>query len=118
MARVVWDAPGARRFETGVDRGVLYPQGGNGVAWNGLRAVKHRHTGGTADPYYVDGVQYANAPTPERFSGTIEAYTYPREFELLDGAEEAIQGLYVHQQLRRSFGLCYRTLIGNDLDGP
>lgn len=117
MTRLKWDAPGARYFETGVDRGVLYPKGEDGVAWNGLTSVSESPSGGSATPYYLDGVKYLNVPGPEDFAGSIEAYTYPREFAACDGSAAAAPGFYLHQQRRKSFGLSYRTRLGNDIDG-
>lgn len=116
MAVLNWDKAGVRYFETGVDRGVLYPESGNGVAWNGLVSVSENPSGGEATPYYSDGVKYLNISGAEDFGGTIEAYTYPDEFSECDGTA-TFGGLSVHQQPRKPFGLSYRTLIGNDIDG-
>ena len=117
MTRLKWDAPGTRYFETGVDRGVLYPKGANGVAWNGLTGVSERPSGGSATPYYLDGIKYMNIAGPEDFGGTIEAYTYPREFAECDGSAIAAPGFVIGQQRRKPFGLAYRTRLGNDIDG-
>lgn len=116
MTKLKWNGAGQRMFQAGVDRGVLYPTGGKGIAWNGLVSVSESPSGGEATPYYLDGIKYLNVPSVEEFSGTIEAYTYPDEFAECDGTAEAA-GLSVHQQPRVEFGLSYRTLIGNDLDG-
>jgi len=117
MAKLVWGRVGARLYQTGVDRGVLYPQGASGVAWGGLTAVTETPTGGDAQPFYVDGYKYMNKQAREEMAGTIEAFTYPPEFEACDGTQLIGRGLYFGQQRRKSFGLCYRTQIGNDLDG-
>lgn len=116
MAKLNWDKSGDRYFETGVDRGVLYPLTGSGVAWNGLVSVSENPSGGEATPYYSDGIKYLNASGTEEFGGTIEAYTYPDQFAECDGTA-SFNGVSVHQQPRKAFGLSYRTLIGNDLDG-
>lgn len=117
MAKLVWNQTGERFFETGLDRGVLYPTNDTGVPWNGLVAVTESPSGGEAVPYYMDGFKYENLSETEDFQGTIEAYTYPEEFEEFDGYEEAYEGISVAQQYRRSFGLSYRTKIGNDVAG-
>lgn len=117
MAKLVWDRVGERFYQTGVDRGVLYPQDGDGVAWNGLTAVSESPTGGEARPFYVDGYKYLNKPTREEFEGSIEAFTYPSEFEACDGTKSLGRGLYFGQQRRKSFSLSYRTKVGNDLEG-
>lgn len=120
MPAITWNDLGERYFETGVDRGVLYPVGGEGIPWNGLISVKETPSGGDATPYYLDGIKYANRPAIEEFEGTIEAYTYPDEFALCDGTEAIpnAQGLFATQQVRSKFGLSYRTQIGNDTEGP
>jgi len=117
MTAISWDQTGERRFETGLDRGVLYPDSVSGVAWNGLIGVNDNTSGGEATPYFADGVKYANVPDGEDFSGTIEAYTYPVEFELFDGYEEVYAGVFLGQQERNSFGMSYRTKVGNDVEG-
>lgn len=114
--RLTWAAPGSRFFETGVDRGVLYPISGSGVAWSGLIAVTESPTGGEFEPFYMDGIKYQNRTTNEEFGGTLEAYTYPSEFEACDGTLELDEGLYAAHQRRMPFGLSYRTKIGTDLD--
>lgn len=116
MAKLSWDKAGNRYFETGVDRGVLYPESGNGVAWNGLVSVSENPSGGEATPYYSDGIKYLNASGTEEFGGTIEAYTYPDEFAECDGTA-TFGAVSIHQQPRKSFSLSYRTRIGNDIDG-
>lgn len=117
MAKLTWGNPGERLFEVGVDRGVLYPRSGPGVAWSGLIAVNETPTGGEANPFYMDGIKYLDRGTAEEFAGSIEAYTYPREFARCDGTEPLNEGLFATQQYRQPFGLSYRTKIGNDLDG-
>jgi hypothetical protein len=117
MTRLKWGAAGERRFETGIDRGVLYPITGQGVAWSGLISVTESPTGGEVKPFFMDGIQYQARATPEGFAGSIEAYTYPSEFAVCDGTVKLADGLFATQQKRQPFGLSYRTLIGNDLDG-
>lgn len=116
MTKLSWSKAGDRYFETGVDRGVLYPQTGDGVAWNGLVSVSENPSGGEATPYYSDGIKYLNISGIEEFGGTIEAYTYPDEFAKCDGTA-FFGGVSVHQQPRVPFSLSYRTKIGNDIDG-
>lgn len=116
MVKLNWDKAGNRYFETGVDRGVLYPETGDGVAWNGLVSVSENPSGGEATPYYSDGIKYLNISGTEEFGGTIEAYTYPDEFAECDGTA-TFGGLAIHQQPRKPFSLSYRTLVGNDLEG-
>ena len=120
--RISWDDTGKRLYETGVDRGVLYPVGlegayGNGVAWNGLTAVTESPSGAEATALYADNIKYLNLYSAEEFGATIEAYTYPDEFAVCDGSAEIEQGVTIGQQARKSFGLCYRTMLGNDVDG-
>lgn len=116
MARIVWDAPGKRYYETGVDRGVLYPPSGKGVAWNGLRSVDVKPTGGTATGYYIDGEKYLNvAADSVELTGTIKAFTYPDEFAVCEGTHRVHAGLFVTEQPPKPFGLSFRTTIGNDL---
>lgn len=116
MTQLVWNDSGERFFEAGVDRGVLYQTDGFGVVWNGLTAVTEAPSGAEAIPYYLDGVKYLNIAGLEEFSGTIEAFTFPDEFSEYDGTV-VIGGLNAHQQLRKSFGLSYRTKLGNDISG-
>lgn len=112
-----WSNVGERFFEVGVDRGVLYLDGMAGVAWNGLISVSESPSGGEAQSYYLDGVKHINRSSPEEFAATLEAFTYPDAFATCDGTEEIANGLGISQQRRKSFGLSYRTLIGNDLNG-
>lgn len=121
MPKIVWDAAGKRYFETGVDHGVLYVYSNNGygegVAWNGLTAVNQSPSGAEATPLYADNIKYLNLVSAEDFGATIEAYTYPEEFEVCDGSAEIAKGVTIGQQPRRTFGFSYRTLIGNDTNG-
>lgn len=124
MARLEWDKTGEHLYETGVDHGVLYfpDQTGaykNGVAWNGLISVSESPSGAEATGQYADNIKYLNLISAEEFGATIEAYTYPEEFEACNGNKELVEntGVYVGQQSRSIFGLCYRTMIGNDTDG-
>lgn len=120
MAKLVWDKAGERIYETGVKNGVLYVQGEGGtyplgVAWNGLTAVTESPSGAEATPLYADDIKYLNLMSAEEFGATIEAYTYPPEFEQCDGSATLATGVTIGQQARKSFGLCYRTTIGNDV---
>lgn len=122
MSKIVWDKTGERFYETGVDRGVLYVQDdqGNypkGVAWNGLIGVTESPTGAEPTPLYADNIKYLNLISVEEFEASIEAYTYPEEFEECDGSAELVPGVTIGQQPRKTFGLCYRTKLGNDLEG-
>ena len=123
MAKITWDQTGERLYETGVDHGVLYPYGsseapyGTGVAWNGLTSVSENPSGAEPSPIYADNIKYVNLMSAEEFGATIEAYTYPPEFAECDGSKELAPGVYAGQQARKTFGLCYRTKIGNDVDG-
>lgn len=116
MTRLSWGAAGTRRYETGVDRGVLYPPTGAGVAWPGLISVTESPDGGAAKTVYLDGVAIQNRSAPEQFAGTLEAYSYPREFARCDGTRQLARGLSASHQRRQSFGLTYRTRIGTDLN--
>jgi hypothetical protein len=121
MPKLVWDNTGERLFETGVDHGVLYVMGTNGyengVVWNGLTAVNESPEGGEPTALWADNIKYLNLMSAEQFGGSIEAYTYPDEFMECDGSVELTTGLIAGQQPRKMFGLCYRTRIGNDVDG-
>lgn len=121
MAELNWDLVGERLYETGVDRGVLYlPDVSgdyvNGFAWNGLTTVTEAPTGAEATPQYADNLKYLNLLSIEEFAGTIEAFTYPDEFGECDGTAQPEPGVYVGQQPRKTFGFCYRTRLGNDLE--
>lgn len=119
--KLVWDKTGERLYETGVDHGVLYPiQAGGvyskGVAWNGLSAVSESPSGAEASPIYADNIKYLNLMSAEEFGATIEAYMYPDEFAECDGSVEVVPGMFAGQQSRKTFGLSYRTILGNDVD--
>lgn len=117
MASLIWGATGARTFETGVDRGVLFPpNSAPGVAWNGLTAVNEAPTGGDAQPYYLDGIKYLQISAAEEYNATIAALSSPPEFAQCDGIGNIYAGLFITQQPRQQFGLSYRTLIGNDVE--
>lgn len=123
MTALTWDGVGERQYEVGVDHGVLYvpnPVGGaydTGFAWNGLTAITESPTGAEPTPLYADNIKYLNLTSAEEFGFTLEAYTYPPEFEQFDGGDSSqANGLTVHQQARGTFGLAYRTKIGNDQD--
>lgn len=120
MAKLVWDAIGAKLYETGVDHGVLYVQEGGaypkGVAWNGLTAVTESPSGAEPSPLYADNIKYLNLLSTEEFAATIEAYTYPDEFAACDGSAELVKGVSIGQQKRKTFGMCYRTVVGNDTE--
>ena len=121
MSKLVWDQTGERYYETGVKNGVLYiPTEGvysKGVAWNGLTAVTESPSGAEATALYADDMKYLSLYSAEEFGATIEAYTYPDEFAQCDGSAELTKGVSIGQQTRKTFGLCYRTTIGNDTDG-
>lgn len=121
MAKLVWDKTGDRLYETGVKNGVLYiPTAGvysKGVAWNGLTAVTESPSGAEATALYADDIKYLSLMSTEEFGATIEAYTYPDEFAVCDGSAELADGVLIGQQKRSTFGLCYKTTIGNDTDG-
>lgn len=121
MSKLVWDETGKRYYETGVKNGVLYiPTAGvysKGVAWNGLTAVTESPSGAESTPLYADDIKYLNLISAEEFGATIEAYTYPDEFAACDGSAELATGVTIGQQNRKTFGLCYKTTLGNDVDG-
>lgn len=122
MAKLVWDQSGQKFFETGISNGVLYVsdgQGGylNGVAWNGLISVAENPSGAESNPVYADNIKYLNIISAEEFGATIEAYTYPDEFMECDGSAQVVAGVNIGQQARKSFGISYRTRVGNDVAG-
>lgn len=122
MAKLLWDQSGDRTYETGTDRGVVFPMGTdggyeNGVAWNGLTSVSENPSGAEPNPLYADNIKYLNLISAEEFGATVEAYTYPPEFALCDGSAEIAPGVTIGQQVRKKFGLSYRTTIGNDVRG-
>lgn len=122
MAKLIFDEVGSRFFETGVKNGVLFVQGAdgeyeNGVVWNGLTAVTESPSGAEATPLYADDMKYVVLYSTEEFGATVEAYTYPEEFEQCDGSAQLGTGITIGQQPRKSFGLVYKTVIGNDVQG-
>lgn len=121
MSKLSWDGVGEKKFETGTDRGVLYLQVKGkypkGVAWNGLTAVTESPSGADENAFYADNIKYGSLRGAEDFGGTIECYTFPDEWAKCDGSIEATAGVILGQQNRLPFGLCFRTLIGNDADG-
>lgn len=122
MPRLEWDKVGERLYETGVDQGVLYVQDETGaypegVAWSGLRSVSESPSGAEPSPLYADNIKYLNLLSTEEFAATIGAYYSPEEFDACDGTATIAKGVTIGQQKRKTFGLCYRTKIGNDIDG-
>lgn len=122
MFKLSWDNVGEKIWETGLDRGVLYPmdsQGAypKGTAWNGLTSVSESPSGAEANPFYADNIEYANVRSVEKFGATVEAYTYPDEFAACNGEAELVPGVRIGQQKRQAFGMAYRTKIGNDIEG-
>lgn len=122
MSRLVWDSIGEHYYETGVRNGVLYTDKsgdpyGNAVAWNGLTAVTESPSGAEATALWADDIKYLSLISAEEFAATVEAYTYPDEFAECDGSAAISEGVLIGQQPRKTFGLCYRTTLGNDTDG-
>lgn len=117
MSRVEWNKPGERTFESGIDQGVLYPRQGPGVPWNGIVTVSENTSGGELESLYFDGIKYRDLISAEDFSATLEAFTAPAAFDSADGRKAISPGLFATQQPRQTFGLSYRTLLGNDLMG-
>ena len=122
MAVLTWDGPGQKKFETGVDRGVLYLPDETGAytkgyAWNGLTSVSESPSGAEANKSYADNIVYMTLLSAEEMAATVEAYTYPDEFAICDGSYEAAHGVFIGQQPRQPFGMAYRTKVGDDLKG-
>lgn len=122
MPKLTWDGVGEKRFETGVDQGVLYPISAAGVydtafPWNGLTTVTESPSGAEVNKQYADNITYAALVSAEEFGGTIEAFTFPTQFGECDGTKMAVAGVEVAQQSRKAFGLSYRTKVGNDVAG-
>lgn len=122
MAQLTWDGTGDKIFETGTDRGVYYPLTDDGtysggVPWNGLTGVTESPSGAESNKHYADNIVYANILSAEEFGATIEAFTWPDEFDESDGLAQVAAGVTVGQQNRRPFGFSYRTKIGNDVQG-
>lgn len=119
--KLVWDQTGERFYETGVSQGVLYVRNagtyGDGVAWNGLTGVTESPSGAEPTALYANDSKYLSMLSTEEFAATVEAYTYPDEFRECDGSASIAQGVNIGQQTRKTFGLCYRTRVGNDVDG-
>ena len=121
MPKLTWDNIGERFYETGVDHGVLYlydstqKEYSTGVPWNGLVSVTESPSGAEPTPQYADNIKYLNLMSAEEFGFTVEAFTYPDDFELCDGSAEITAGLLATQQARKTFGMSYRSLIGNDV---
>lgn len=122
MSKLVWDATGEKKFETGVDHAVLYPVNAQGeykpgVAWNGIVSISETPEGAEPQDQYADNIKYLSLMSAEQLGGTIEAFMYPDEWNACDGNKEVSKGVVIGQQSRKSFGLCYRTKVGNDVDG-
>lgn len=123
MSRIVWDKTGEHFYETGVNHAVLFPFNktskayDNGVAWNGITSVSESPSGAEATALYADNIKYLNLISNEEFGATVEAYTYPDEFAVLDGSANIAEGVAIGQQSRGTFGLAYRTEVGNDTEG-
>ena len=122
MSKLVWDQTGEREYETGVKNGVLYPQGESGtypkgIAWNGLISVTESPSGAEATALYADDIKYLSLMSNEEFGATIEAYMSPEEFDQCDGTASLATGVSIGQQKRKTFGMAYKTTIGNDVDG-
>lgn len=122
MSRLEWDKVGEHLYETGVDRGVLYLYDSakqaylDGEAWNGLTSVSENPTGGDNNEYYADNIKYLNIKAAEDFAATVGCYTYPDSWAACNGEAEYVKGISLTQQTRATFGLCYRTKIGNDTE--
>lgn len=117
MPKLRWDQPGEHRYETGIDRGVLYLSDGSGVPWNGLVSVQV-NAGAEVTPLYFDGIKYLETRSGDEFGATLTAMTYPDEFLEYDGYQEVRDGvLMADQPVVETFGLSYRTLVGNDTEG-
>lgn len=121
MSKLKWDQIGEKTYQTGVDHGVLYPQAGGkypkGVAWNGLTNVTESPSGAEDSPLYADNIKYLNLKSAEQLGLTIECYTYPEEWSQCNGESELVEGIYLGQQRRNTFGFSYRTKVGNDTEG-
>lgn len=123
MPKLQWDQDGQRTYETGTSKGVLFPRSStttgyaNGVAWNGLVSVKKSNDGAEESPLYADNRKYLSLTSAENLKGSIDAFTYPEEFEECDGSRAVNPGVYVGQQIRKPFGLAWSTIVGNDTEG-
>src|SRR6476620_9179885 len=116
MATILWDKVGEHFFQTAMDRGVLYPHGLSGIAWNGLNSVEDASSGENKS-FFLDGVKYLEQITPSEYSGKLKAFTYPIELDPMLGLVDPVPGLVYHDQPPSSFNLSYRTRLGNDLEG-
>jgi hypothetical protein len=114
--RLNWASTGERFFESGVDRGVVYPNNSPGIVWDGIISVSESPSGGEPRPYFIDGKKYLNVASSEEFEAEIEAYSPPDGFPDFDGLMGITNGLFIGHQRRFSFGFCYRTMIGSDSD--
>src|SRR5450756_3126654 len=120
MTALVWDDTGNKRFEQGVDKGVIYPLNtgtsayDTGYAWNGITTVTETPAGAASNPQYADNIKYLDLLSAETFGGDIQAFTYPDQFALMDGTESPEAGVVIGQQTRKTFGLSYQTNVGND----
>lgn len=121
MSKIKWDQIGEKKYKTGVDHGVLYPQKNGaypkGVAWNGLTAVNKTPSGAEDNKLYADNMQYLNLKSAETLGLTIECYMYPDEWAECNGEAELSDGVFLGQQRRNTFGFCYRNKLGNDTEG-
>lgn len=122
MPKIKWDQDGTRLYETGTSKGVLFVKDdlgayAKGVAWNGLQSVKKSNDGGEENALYADNMKYLSLMSAENLKGSIDAYTYPEEFEECDGSATVNPGVYVGQQARKGFGLAWSTIVGNDTQG-
>lgn len=116
MTQLVWDNVGDKIYESGVDRGVLYPPNDAGVSWNGLTGVVEDRSNASTTPYYLDGVKYLDSPLSNDYTATLNAFTYPDEFLPFDGFADVGNGLVADGQVPQMFCLSYRTKIGNDTE--
>lgn len=121
MSKLTWDQIGERFYETGTKNGVLYVMESGaypkGVAWNGLVSVSENPSGAEASPFYADDIKYLNIISNEEFGATIECYTTPAEFDACDGKASIATGVTIGQQNRKTFGMAYKTILGNDEEG-
>lgn len=122
MAKLVWDAIGEHKYETGVDHVALYKPNAQkkyvgGVAWNGVSSISESPSGADSNPIYADNIKYLDLRSAEEFGATVECYTYPPEFAECNGEAIVTDGVVIGQQSRKTFGLAYRSIVGNDLQG-
>ena len=122
MAKLVWDAIGEHKYETGVDHVALYKPNAQkkyvgGVAWNGVSSISESPSGADSNPIYADNIKYLDLRSAEEFGATVECYTYPPEFAECNGEAIVTNGVVIGQQSRKTFGLAYRSIVGNDLQG-